>query len=65
MRIMHDFYSTAIAKLEGSIDEEEDDDKANEAIVKLGEYTLVMQKKGVDDMDQRKSRLASLEVERD
>lgn len=61
MRTTRDFYVAAIATLEGYIDEEQDDARLGEAVVKIEDYTLAMQEDGIDDIGQRKSRLASLE----
>ncbi len=61
MKTMSDFYLAAIAGLEGYIDEEDNDIRLGEGIAKVGEYTFAMQEDGVDDISERKSRLARLE----
>ena len=61
MKTMSDFYAAAITGLEGYIDEEEDDIRLGETVLKVGEYTSAMQEDGVDDTGERKSRLARLE----
>ena len=61
MKPMSDFYLAAIAGLEGYIDEEENDTRLGEGVAKIGEYTFAMQEDGVDDISERKSRLARLE----
>ena len=61
MRTTSDFYVAAISRFKGYIEEEQDDARLGEAVVKIGDYTLAMQEEGVDNTDQRKSRLASLE----
>lgn len=61
MKAMSDFYAAAIAGREGYIDEEQDDVRLGEGVAKVGEYTFAMQEDGVDDISERKSRLARLE----
>ncbi len=61
MKTMSDFYAAAIVGLEGYIDEEEDDIRLGEGVAKVGEYTFAMQEDGVDEISERKSRLATLE----
>ena len=61
MRPTSDFYASAIARLEGYIDEEQNDARLGEAVVKIEDYTLAMREEGVDDIGNRKSRLVGLE----
>ncbi len=61
MKTMSDFYAAAIAGLEDYIDDEEDDIRLGEGVAKVGEYTFAMREDGVDDISERKSRLAGLE----
>ena len=46
MKTMSKFYATAIAGLEGYIEEEEDDIRLGEGIAKVGEYTFAIQEDG-------------------
>lgn len=62
IRTASDFYAAAIAKLEAYVGEQEGD-TVDDAIVKIGEYTLAMQENGVDDFSQRRRRLANLETD--
>ena len=61
MRPTSDFYASAIARLEGYIDEEQNDARLGEAVVKIEDYTLAMREEGVDDIGNRKSRLVGLD----
>ncbi len=54
-------YAAAIAGLEGYIDADEDDIRLGEGVAKVGEYSFAMQEDGVDDISERKGRLARLE----
>jgi hypothetical protein len=63
MRTASELYVAAIASLEEYVDEEQDDTRLGEAVVKIGDYTLAMQEDGVDDIGQRNNRLASLECD--